>query len=369
MSQGRIAQFWERVQRRLFPELEGALEEPLTAQHRRLITVLELVRIEEFVPSFRGGRRVGRRRCDRKALARAFVVKAGLNLTETKDLIDRVGVDRVLRRVCGWDTRAAVPSESTFSRAFAEFAEMGLPERVHAALVQEHLGESVTLHVARDATAIAARERPVKAAPPPPVGKAKRKRGRPRKGETRPAPAPTRLQRQRRQAVAEAVADLPTACDIGCKRNAKGHREYWVGYKLHVDVTDEGIPTAVLTTSASVHDSQAAIPLMKQTSERIRYCYELMDSAYDAHEIRAACHDLGHVPIIDPNPRGGRVIPLEPDRQRHFRARSASERFNARLKDDCGARIVRLRGHQKVHAYLLFGVLVVFAEAVLGLLP
>ena len=312
---------------------------------------------------------MGRRPCDRKALARAFVAKACLNLTETKDLVERLRVDRVVRRVCGFETVARIPSESTFSRAFGEFAEAGLLDRVHEALVRAHLGNSVTLHVARDATAIEAREKPVKAKPEPAAEPPKRKRGRPRKGEVRPPAEPTRLQRQQTQTAAAAVAELPTQCDRGCKRNAKGHREYWIGYKLHVDVTDEGIPVAALTTSASVHDSQVAIPLMRQTSARIRYCYDVMDSAYDAGAIREVSASLGHVPIIDPNARRHGVAPLEPDRRRHLNARSASERFNARLKDDCGGRIVRLRGHQKVHTYLMCGVLVIFAEAVLGLLP
>ena len=38
--------------------------------------------------------------------------------------------------------------------------------------------------------------------------------------------------------------------------------------------------------SASVHDSQVAIPLMKMTSDRVESLYELMDSAYDAELIR-----------------------------------------------------------------------------------
>ena len=59
---------------------------------------------------------------------------------------------------------------------------------------------------------------------------------------------------------------------------------------------------------------------------------------------------------------------MEPDRQRRYAKRSESERFNGRLKDDCGGRFVRVRGHPKVHAHLMFGLLVIFAEALLNLL-
>jgi|GEM_PF-2694102 len=38
--------------------------------------------------------------------------------------------DSQLRYICGWMTEAAVPSESTFSRAFADFARHKLPGKV-----------------------------------------------------------------------------------------------------------------------------------------------------------------------------------------------------------------------------------------------
>jgi hypothetical protein len=41
-----------------------------------------------------------------------------------------------LQRLCGWERKEEVPSESTFSRAFSEFAESRLPERVHQALIE-----------------------------------------------------------------------------------------------------------------------------------------------------------------------------------------------------------------------------------------
>ena len=59
---------------------------------------------------------------------------------------------------------------------------------------------------------------------------------------------------------------------------------------------------------------------------------------------------------------------MDEDRRRRFNARTAVERFNSLLKDNCGARMIRVRGHPKVHAALMCGLLVIFAEAVLGLL-
>ena len=75
------------------------------------------------------------------------------------------------------------------------------------------------------------------------------------------------------------LADLPTACTIGSKRNAKGHSTSWIGYKLHIDTADGDIPVSCVLTSASVHDSQVAIPLSPITAGRVTQLYDLMDSA------------------------------------------------------------------------------------------
>ena len=63
---------------------------------------------------------------------------------------------------------------------------------------------------------------------------------------------------------------------------------------LDLDATDGGIPISGLLTSASVHDSQAAIPLARLTARRVTSLQDLMDSAYDAPEIRAFRRNVGH---------------------------------------------------------------------------
>ena len=140
-------------------------------------------------------------------------------------------------------------------------------------------------HVSRDATAIVAPERPAPKPAPAPV--APRKRGRPRAGETRPPAPPKRLELQPQRTLAENLADLPTVCNVGCKRNSQGHQESWIGYKLHLDTIDGDIPVSSILTSASVHDSQVAIPLAQMSAGRVTWLYDLMDSAYDAPQIHA----------------------------------------------------------------------------------
>jgi hypothetical protein len=167
------------------------------------------------------------------------------------------------------------------------------------------------------------------------------------------------------------LSELPRQCDIGAKKNSQGNEQYWRGYKLHLDVADGQVPISAVLTSASVHDSQVAIPLMTLTSQRVVHLYELMDSAYDADDIHAHSRQLNHVPIIAPHPRRGtkkssqlpKVFPDKPTpqltwaQQNRYKERTMSERVNGRLKDEFGANHLRVRGAAKVMAHLMFGVL------------
>ena len=58
---------------------------------------------------------------------------------------------------------------------------------------------------------------------------------------------------------------------------------------------------------------------------------------------------------------------MEPDRARIYKGRTVAERFNARLKDEVGGKNLRVQGVRKVHAHLMFGLLVIFADALLRL--
>ena len=298
----------------------------------------------------------------------------------TRALRERLTNDPALRRLCGWESIRAIPSEATFSRAFAGFAEGALPSRLHEALIKNTMQDQLVGHLSRDATAIEGREKPTPKPKQP--AKPKRKRGRPRKGEERPPKEPTRLQRQQAMTLPEMLDDLPQACDVGTKRNAKGYKESWIGYKLHIDAGDGGIPFSCILTSASVNDSQVAIPLATMSAARVTNLYDLMDAAYDAAEIRAHSESLGHVPIIDVNPRNNsaafkqelkqeakarRALGQVYAKEVRYRERSTVERVNGRLKDEFGARQVRVRGHSKVLCHLMFGVLALTVDQLLRL--
>jgi DDE family transposase/transposase-like protein DUF772 len=372
-----VTQFAHILQEELFPLLQTVVG-PLSRQMELLTSVVALAPLERMLSARRSA--TGRPARDRAALVTAFMAKAILNLPTTRDLIARLQVDEPLRQFCGWSCVAALPHESKFSRAFAEFAGTELPQQLHEAVIAATQQQRLIGHIARDSTAIPVRERfPETAKQQAEKRKAKKRGGKPgrRKGpkggfvKAKAAERGTRIQRQRHQKLDRMLNDLPRQCDIGTKKNSQGHEQYWRGYKLHLDVADGQLPISAVLTSASVHDSQVAIPLMTLTSGRVTHLYELMDSAYDAESIHAHSRQLNHVPIIAPHPRRGtkkpskmqKVFPDKPTpqltwaQQERFKTRTMSERVNARLKDEFGANQIRVRGAAKVMAHLMFGVL------------
>jgi hypothetical protein len=402
-----LSQRWFATQEELLPFLRAELE-GTTPKLEQVIRTLEWVRVEEHIEGgWCGFGRPPRERCD---LARAFVAKAVLGFEKTREIIERLEVDSRLKRICGFSMYKALPSEATFSRAFAEFANLRVAQRTHEALIEAALGNQLIGHVSRDSTAIHARESvhtpPKKeaiAVPPNPiealcetiaqqtkentmsapqqpctaeaaprpnaaVSAPVRRRGRPKKGETRPAPPLGKLALQRQQALPEMLAAIPKACDIGTKKNAKGLKESWKGYKLHLDTADCGVPLNALVSSASMHDSLAAIPLAILTAQRVTSCYDLMDSAYCSQDIREHSRSLGHVPLIEHNPRNGEKNEFLPHEAHRYKERSQAERTNARLKDEFGLRQVWFRGHSKISSHMNFAVLALAADQIMRLL-
>jgi hypothetical protein len=400
-----LTQFAHVLQDELFPALEEGLGE-LTETAKRLVATLEMLPLARFIPSSRGW--VGRPAKDRHAIACAFVAKVVYGFVHNRQLLQALRKDDQLRRICGWQTARQVPHESCFSRAFAEFARMQFPQFVHEALIRETQKDRLIGHIARDSTAIEARERfaetwaqrtarlkeqkarlkqdrqvarqaarEAAAAAGKPYPHRGRRPGPDRRyaGGKRPyvPPSGTRLERQRSMSLDAMLNELPRQCDLGTKKNSHGSEEHWRGYKLHLDVADGQIPISAVLTSASLHDSQVAIPLATMTTARVTYLYDLMDSAYDADHIQQQSRQLGHIPIIDPHPRRGKAEPFSPSavpqlnwaQQERYKERTMAERVNARLKDEFGGRNVRVRGHAKVITHLMFGVLALTVDQIL----
>jgi hypothetical protein len=206
--------------------------------------------------------------------------------------------------------------------------------------------------------------------------KPKNKVGRPKKGEKREPIKPKILQLQKdMQTTDDMLCIVSTNCGVGIKQNSKGNKEVWIGGKLHISVVDGDIPITAFYSGANVHDSSVALPLMKETSKRVKYLYDLQDAGYDSDIIREFSQKLNHRPIIDINPKNSKVLkekiqlikdekekfeffnlPQSLD-QHHYNQRSMVERVNKYLKDDFGCNTIYYQGATKVASVLAFGIL------------
>jgi transposase len=339
-------------------DIQEIFEGYVTNEHRTFIQMLQV--IEEFLPVCdRPGSLLGRKSYDEMAMIRSCLARHFFNIATVTSLRNRLLSDPSLRQICGF---TVVPSEATFSRRYASYAQNRLMEQTLGPLVSSHLEGRIVGHLSRDSTAIEARE---KATNTKKEVKPKGKRGRPKKGTEPRDKKQSVLEKQLAQSAEQAIGELNTLCSWGCKRNSQGNNNYWKGYKLHLDVTDSGIPISAIVTGANVHDSQAAIPLERMSSERVTHLYSLMDSAYDAKPIKDFIITNGKIPIIDPNKRRKQQRVLSPAEKQRFKIRSTVERSNSHLKDWLIPSKIMVRGPDKVAHCLITGVLCLAAIKIL----
>ena len=359
----------KNLENSLFPQLQEQLG-GLSTKEQKLIKILDFAEIEKNITVAS----ITNTPKDRVQIARAFIAKSVYNMQTTRDLIDRLRIDRILRVLCGWRYSNSIPSEATFSRAFKELSEMKIAEKTHEQFVKEYLSEKTFFYNATDATKIPLREKAVKKAKEEP--KVKYKAGRPKKGETREPIKPTILEQQKEmKTVDEMLGLISNDCGVGIKQNAKGNREVWIGGSLHISVVDGDIPITAFYSGANVHDSSVSLPLIQETSKRVNYLYDLQDAGYDADIIREFSIKHNHRPIIDINPKNSQVlrdkIQLIKDEKKkfeffgltqssetqHYNQRSMVERVNAYLKDSFGCDKIYYQGANKVASVLAFGIL------------
>jgi len=378
-----LSKMWTKVlnlESSLFPELKEQFGH-LSNKEQKLIKILDFAEIEKNI-TFSNITNIKK---DREQIARAFVAKSVYNMQTTRDLLDRLSVDRTLRMLCGWRYARDIPSEATFSRAFRELSDLKIAEKTHAQFVEEYLSDKIFHYNATDATKIELREKPVKVEKE--EEKPKHKPGRPKKGETREPIKPRILELQKEmQTVEEMLTLVSTNCGVGVKQNSKGNRETWIGGKLHISVVDGDIPITAIYSGANVHDSSVVLPLIKETSKRVNYLFDLQDAGYDADIIREFSILHNHRPIIDINPKNSQALRdkiqlIEDEKKKfeyfhltpsldthHYNQRSMVERVNKYLKDDFGCDKIYYQGATKVASVLAFGVLSVCIHQSLKLL-
>ncbi len=368
-----LSKIWLKVtnlESSLFPLLKEKLRlEELSSKEQKLIKILDFAEIEQFICDTHTTN-ISK---DREQIARAFIAKSVYNMQTTRDLIDRLQIDRTLRILCGWRYKTDIPSESKFSRVFKELSDLNIAQKTHEKFVKEYLSQKTFFYNATDATKIPLREKALKVEK---VKKVKHKAGRPKKGETREPIKLSKLELQKdMQTVEEMLTLVSTECGVGIKQNSKGNREVWIGGKLHISAVDGDIPITAFYSGANVHDSSVALPLILETSKRVNYLYDLQDAGYDADIIREFSIKYNHRPIIDINPKNSQVLRdkiqlIEDEKKKfeyfgltqssdthHYNQRSMVERVNKYLKDDFGCDKIYYQGANKVASVLAFGIL------------
>ena len=286
-----LSEIYFTTQSYLFPVVEEEIGE-ITEKMKEFLLLLEAIRPSRYMTDALRWCGFGRPMKDREKILRAFFMKSIYDFPTTKVLIENLETNTSLRYLCGWEYRGEVPSESTFSRAFTVFAEEKILEEVHAVLIQENYKEKLVGHSSIDSTAIEGREKACREKKTE-VKREKKKRGRKSKAEKEAMQKAEleeihtrRLALQGGRTLEANLEDLPQGCDWGGKRDSKGNAYHWRGYKLHLSIGDGGVPLASVLSSASLHDSQVAIPLMQKVEKRATVLYDLADSGYDAGEIR-----------------------------------------------------------------------------------
>lgn len=334
-----------------------------TSDHLALMNIFRVMNPELFIHDSGKGRR-GRPQKTRLGIYKSYIAASIMGITTNSDLRKRLLSDVNLRKLCGFPNRNAVPSESVFSRVFAAFARNEVSQNVHDAMIADYVSPLLIGHISRDSTAIHAREKAINTKKDIPKKK-KHKRGRPKRGEIRPPKEETVLEKQVDMEPDKALQDINIQPSWGCKINSQGKKNHWKGYKLHLDVTDFGLPVTAVLTGANVYDNQVAIPMEKLTERKVTYLYALMDSAYDAFPIRSLILSRNRVPIIDYNKRRGPEKYFDPAEKQRFKIRSTVERTNAHLKDWLIGPAIYVKGPKKVMQSLMLGVVVLTALKIL----
>jgi len=246
-----------------------------------------------------------------------------------------------------------VPSEATVSRLSREVEQIVPPSSLHGRVVQAYaksLDRLAVGHLSIDSTIVEAREKPVRTRVP--KAKPPKKRGRKAKGSLDEQQHRERQAQQEQERIAylqesfeTSLGKLELRCSVTAKQNSKGKKQWFIGYKAHLATDDHGVPMSFAVTGASVHDSQVAVPLMKNTRETADFLYALLDKGYISPVINDYVGMIGRKAIIDRRAYKGVVAdPLDQASQQRYGARTTVERTNSELKDGYLPDVIYKRG-------------------------
>ena len=183
-------------------------------------------------------------------------------------------------------------------------------------------------------------------------------------------PLQTRIQRQQKQWVEHILSPIPMQVIGGPTRSLKGYKPAEEWRQTAWVVLYRWAVLLLLLFCLRLPSTTVGQPFHchRFSARRVTSLYDLMDAACCSFELQEYSRQLGHVPLIDHNPRSGKKEPFEPYDAERYKIRSIVERTNARLKDELGGRNVWVQGAQMVYSHLMFGLLVLSADQLMRIL-
>jgi transposase, IS5 family len=184
----------------------------------------------------------------------------------------RLEFDLRFRYQCGLRLDRSAPSIATLSRVFTDLTQKGIAQWLFEDLVSQCQETELIdgTHIAIDSAAIHAYEKK----------EPKRK------------------------------SELTGNANWGVKLDTFGNKVKWFGYKLHLAVdTKSELPIALKVTPAHVNDGDEGPPLMKQTVNRFKTRFFMLDAGYDQLKNYEAARNVKAQAIIPMNPRNEKEPP------------------------------------------------------------
>ena len=105
-----LSKMWLKVtnlENSLFPELQASLG-VFSSKEEKLVKILDFAEIEQFMHDTHTTNIAK----DREQMARAFIAKSVYNIQTTRELMDRLRIDRTLRVLCGWRYANEIQAET-----------------------------------------------------------------------------------------------------------------------------------------------------------------------------------------------------------------------------------------------------------------
>lgn len=239
------------------------------------------------------------RECNYGAMIQSLIVRMVERIPTIKDLVKRLVHDPIFRLDCGFLVSDSVPSEATYSRMIHVISQSNVLDTMHDQLISLALSEGFINDtiIACDATHFEARD-----ASKPSKKKeiTKQKRGRKSKeeraawlaeqqeNESNLTTYERKLVDQLSISTTQLWNDIPIEPQWGIKKNSNGKNTFWHGFKGHLAVsTKSQYIIARLMSSANLHDSKAAIPLLKKMNDIApeHFTTAIFDAGYDYEPI------------------------------------------------------------------------------------